>query len=161
MATYVETIVGPGEQVLHVGRVSLLSILPSLFVGAVLVVIAVVLLALSSAEPGVMVPAAGVVAVLGLLTFVAAIIRRNSTELAVTNRRIIAQFGFIGRRTVEMNLTKIESVRVEQSVLGRLFDFGSLIVVGTGSSLDPIPFIAHPIAFRQAIQAATDALPRA
>ena len=161
MATYVETIVGPGEQVLHVGRVSLLSILPSLFVGAVLVVIAVVLLALSSAEPGVMVPAAGVVAVLGLLTFVAAIVRRNSTELAVTNRRIIAKFGFIGRRTVEMNLTKIESVRVEQSVLGRLFDFGSLIVVGTGSSLDPIPFIAHPIAFRQAIQAATDALPRA
>jgi len=161
MASYVETIVGPGEQVLHVGRVSLLSILPSLLVGGVLIAIALGLLVMSSAEPTFMVPAAGVLAVIGLLTFVAAVVRRNSTELAVTNRRIIAKFGFISRRTIEMNLTKIESVRVEQSVLGRLFDFGSLIVVGTGSSLDPIPFIAHPIAFRQAIQTATDALPRA
>jgi uncharacterized membrane protein YdbT with pleckstrin-like domain len=161
MATYVETIVGPGEQVVHVGRVSLLSILPSLFIGAVLVLVALGLLVTSSTQPNVMVPAAGVLAVLGVLTFIAAIIRRNSTELAVTNRRVIAKFGFISRRTIEMNLTKIESVRVEQSVMGRLFDFGSLVIVGTGSSLDPIPFIAHPIAFRQAIQAATDAMPRA
>ena len=45
--------------------------------------------------------------------FLVAIIRRNSTELVVTNRRIIAKFGFISRRTVEMNLSKIESVRVD------------------------------------------------
>jgi uncharacterized membrane protein YdbT with pleckstrin-like domain len=60
-----------------------------------------------------------------------------------------------------MNLAKIESVRVEQSVMGRLFGFGSIIVTGTGSTMDPIRFIADPIAFRQAIQAATDVLPKA
>ena len=129
MAPYVETIVGPCEQVMHVGRVSLLSILPSLFVAAVLMVIALALLVGSSNHPDVMVPAAGVLAVLAILTFLAAIIRRNSTELAVTNRRIIAKFGLISRRTVEMNLSKIESVRVDQSMMGRLFDFGSLVVV--------------------------------
>jgi uncharacterized membrane protein YdbT with pleckstrin-like domain len=161
MASYVETILGPGEQVTHVGRVSLLSILPSLVVGVILVIVALGMLVGSSTRPDFMVPAAGVVALAGVLVFIVAIIRRNSTELAVTNRRVIAKFGFIGRRTIEMNLAKIESVRVEQSVMGRLFDFGSVVVVGTGSSLDPIPFIAHPIAFRQAIQAATDALPRA
>jgi len=160
MASYVETIVGPGEQVMHAGRVSLLSILPSLVVGVILVVVGLGLLIGSSTRPDFMLPAAAIVALAGVLVFVAAVIRRNSTELVVTNRRVIAKFGFIGRRTVEMNLAKIESVRVEQSVMGRLFDFGSVVVVGTGSSLDPIPFIAHPIAFRQAIQAATDALPR-
>ena len=160
MATYVETILGPGERVTHLGRVSLLSILPSLFLGVVLVLLGAGLLVGSSARPEVMVPAAGVAALIGVLVVVAALVRRSSTELAVTNRRVIAKFGFIARRTIEMNLTKIESVRVEQSVLGRVFDFGSVLVVGTGSSLDPIPFIAHPIAFRQAIQAATDALPR-
>ena len=160
MATYVETIVGPGERVTHIGRVSLLSILPSLFLGVLLIGAGAAVLVMSSTRPEVMVPLAGVLAVIGVLVFLAALVRRSSTELAVTNRRIIAKFGFISRSTVEMNLTKIESVRVEQSVMGRLFGYGSLIVVGTGSSLDPIPFIARPIAFRQAIQAATDALPR-
>jgi len=160
MSNYVETILGPGERVIHLGSVSLLSILPSLFLGAVLVLVGVGMLATSSTRPDVMVPAAGVLAVIGALVIVIALVRRSSTELAVTNRRVIAKFGFIARRTIEMNLTKIESVRVEQSVMGRLFGFGSLVVVGTGSSLDPIPYIAQPIAFRQAIQAATDALPR-
>ncbi len=83
---------------------------------------------------------------------------RSSTELAVTDRRIIAKFGFIRRSTVELNLTKIESVRVEQSVAGRIFGYGSIIVTGTGSTMDPIAFIADPIRFRQAVQAATDAI---
>ena len=104
---------------------------------------------------------AGIAAALGVLVIVVALVRRSSTELAVTNRRVIAKFGLIARSTVEMNLAKIESVRVEQTVLGRLFGFGSIIVTGTGSTMDPIRFIADPIAFRQAIQAATDALPKA
>jgi uncharacterized membrane protein YdbT with pleckstrin-like domain len=87
-------------------------------------------------------------------------IRRASTELAVTTRRVIAKFGFISRSTVELNLAKIESVRVEQTVTGRIFNYGSIIVTGTGSTMDPIPFIADPIRFRQAIQSATDTVQR-
>ncbi len=161
MASYVETIVGPGEHVTHVGRVSLLSIASPLVGGAALVAIALGLYVMSSGQSAITAPAAGVLALAGVLVIVIALVRRSSTELAVTNRRVIAKFGFIGRSTVEMNLAKIESVRVEQSVMGRLFGFGSIIVVGTGSTMDPIPFIANPMAFRQAIQASTDALPRA
>ncbi|TMH62955.1 MAG: PH domain-containing protein, partial [Betaproteobacteria bacterium] len=95
-------------------------------------------------------------AVLGLIVILVALIRRNSTELAVTNRRVIAKFGFIKRSTIELNLAKVESIRVEQSVGGRLFGYGSVIVTGTGSTMDPIPYVADPIKFRQAVQSATD-----
>jgi uncharacterized membrane protein YdbT with pleckstrin-like domain len=160
MASYVETILGPGEHIIHIGRVSLLTILSSLLGGTFLIVVAIGLLLLQFGSPDVTHALAGIAAALGVIIIVVALVRRSSTELAVTNRRVIAKFGLIARSTVEMNLTKIESVRVEQSLMGRLFGFGSIIVTGTGSTMDPIPFIADPIAFRQAIQAATDALPK-
>jgi uncharacterized membrane protein YdbT with pleckstrin-like domain len=161
MADYVETIVGPGEHIIHVGRVSLLAILSSLLGGAFLIAVAIGLLVVPVGSPGVTQIVAGTVGAFGVLVIVVALVRRSSTELAVTNRRVIAKFGLIARSTIEMNLTKIESVRVEQTVMGRLFGFGTIIVTGTGSTMDPIRFIADAIAFRQAIQAATDALPRA
>ena len=161
MAGYVETIIGSGEHIVHVGRVSLLAILPSLLGGTFLIIVAIGLLLMQLGSPVVAHAAAGIAAALGVLVIIIALVRRNSTELAVTNRRVIAKFGLIARSTVEMNLAKIESVRVEQTVMGRLFGFGSIIVIGTGSTMDPIQFIADAIAFRQAIQAATDALPKA
>jgi hypothetical protein len=152
VASYVETIVGPGEQVVHVGRVSLWSIASSLIGGVLLILIGI---GLAIAHP-----LGAVVSALGVLVIVVALVRRASTELAVTTHRVIAKFGFISRRTIEINLSKIESVRVEQSVAGRIFNYGSIIVTGTGSTMDPIPFIADPIRFRQAIQSATDTVQR-
>src|SRR5437016_3553326 len=119
MSSYVETIVGPGEQVLYVGRVSLYSILASLVGGTLLIVIGAVL--------AVATPFALAVSVIGLAWLLVGLIRRNATELAVTSHRVIAKFGFISRSTVELNLTKIESIRVEQSVMGRLLGYGSVI----------------------------------
>ncbi|HEY1328760.1 MAG TPA: PH domain-containing protein [Casimicrobiaceae bacterium] len=152
MASYVETIVGPGEEVLYVGKVSLWAIASSLVGGVLLILIGLVL--------AVAHPLGALVCLLGLIVIAVGLIRRASTELAVTTRRVIAKFGFISRSTVEINLAKIESVRVEQSVTGRIFDYGSIIVTGTGSTMDPIPFIADPIRFRQAIQSATDTVQR-
>ena len=154
MASYVETIVGPGEQVLYIGKVSLYSILPSLIGGTLLIVIGGVLTLAAG-------PIALLLSVVGLVWLLAGLIRRNSTELAVTNRRVIAKFGLVRRSTVELNLAKVESIRVEQTVGGRLFGYGSVIVTGTGSTMDPIPYIADPIKFRQAVQSATDAVQRA
>ena len=150
MASYVESIVGSGERILYVGKVSLFAILPAL-IGGTLLIVAGVALALVN-------PFAALLAVAGIVWLVVGLIRRASTELAVTNRRVIAKFGFVRRSTVELNITKVESVRVEQSVLGRLFDYGSVYVTGTGATMDPMPFIAKPIAFRQAVQSATDAV---
>ncbi|HVO90693.1 MAG TPA: PH domain-containing protein [Casimicrobiaceae bacterium] len=154
MASYVEEIVGPGETVTYVGHVSFFAILGSLIGGSVLIVAGAI------AALGGVVPIGAAVAIVGIGWLASGLIRRASTELAVTNRRVIAKFGLIRRSTVEINLSKIESVRVEQSVMGRLLGYGSIIVTGTGSTMDPIPFISRPIEFRQALQAATDQAPR-
>ena len=154
MASYVESIVGEGERVLYIGKVSLFSILPSLVGGGLLV--AVGLVGLVAAGP------LGIVFLaLGVLALAVGFIKRASTELAVTNRRVIAKFGLVRRSTVELNLAKIESVRVEQSVTGRLLGYGSIFVTGTGATMEPIPYISEPIKFRQAVQSATDSLQQA
>jgi uncharacterized membrane protein YdbT with pleckstrin-like domain len=157
MASYVETIVGPGESVRYVGHISMWSILGALVMGIVLIVVGIGL-AVSTTATSLPPPIGIVVAALGLLWIVAALIRRSATELAVTNRRVIAKFGLVSRSTIELNLLKVESVRVEQTVLGRILGYGAVIVVGTGSSIDPIRFIGDPIRFRQALQAAIDDL---
>jgi uncharacterized membrane protein YdbT with pleckstrin-like domain len=94
---------------------------------------------------------------LGLVFLGAAWVRYRSTELAVTSRRVVAKFGFIRRRTIEMNLAKVETVQVEQSVAGRLFDFGSLIISGAGIPQEPIPGISQPMEFRRRLLEAQDA----
>jgi uncharacterized membrane protein YdbT with pleckstrin-like domain len=152
VASYVETIVGPGEDIVYVGKVSLWSAAASLIGGVLLIVIGI---GFAIAHP-----LGAIVSLLGVIVIAVALIRRASTELAVTTRRVIAKFGFISRSTVELNLAKIESVRVEQTITGRIFNYGSIIVTGTGSTMDPIQFIADPIRFRQAIQSATDTVQR-
>ncbi len=87
----------------------------------------------------------------GLFIFlIAAFIKYKSTELAFTNKRVIAKFGFISRRTVEINLAKVESIQVDQSLFGRMFNFGSLIISGAGTPQAPIPRISNPMGFRNA-----------
>lgn len=92
----------------------------------------------------------------GLLLLLIAWIKYKTTELAITNKRVIAKFGFISRRTVEINIGKVESIQVDQSMLGRLFDYGTLLVSGTGSSHAPIPGISKPMEFRKAFMEAQD-----
>jgi len=57
-----------------------------------------------------------------------------SSEFAITNKRVIIKVGLISRKTLEMNLSKIESVNVDQSILGRILRYGTLTVIGTGGT---------------------------
>ena len=66
----------------------------------------------------------------------------------ITNKRVIAKFGFISRRTVEIKLSKVESMQVDQGIFGRMLDYGSLVVSGAGNPQAPIPGISDPIPFR-------------
>ena len=74
-----------------------------------------------------------------------------TTEIAVTDRRIIVKTGFISRKTNEIHMDKVESVEVEQSILGRILDYGDVVVRGTGAGLEPIPMIAAPLELRNHI----------
>ncbi len=90
---------------------------------------------------------------LGLFTLLLgpAIIRWSS-EFVITNRRIIIKTGFIARRTFEMNLSKIESVNVDQSFFGRILGFGSMTIIGTGGTRESFRNIRKPLEFRKAFQ---------
>src|SRR6185312_336245 len=93
---------------------------------------------------------------IGLVFLGIAWVRIHSTELAITNKRVIAKFGFIKRDTVEINLSKVEAVRVEQGFWGRMLNFGTILMSGTGGSIEPIPNIADPLVFRRKFMEATD-----
>lgn len=82
-------------------------------------------------------------------SFIMAIIQKVSTELAVTTKRVIAKIGFIRRNTIELNHSQVESFHINQSILGRIFDFGTIIINGTGGGKTPIPNIDSPLEFRR------------
>ncbi len=134
MASYVSKTLIEGEIILHEATISLWTQTPLLLLGLVLL------------------PVFG----LGLICWVMAYIRFKSTELAVTSKRAVAKFGFISRNTIEMNLSKIETVQVKQDFIGRLFDFGSLVISGAGIPQEPIPGIAKPMEFRRAVMEAQE-----
>jgi uncharacterized membrane protein YdbT with pleckstrin-like domain len=79
-------------------------------------------------------------------------LQRALSEFVITNRRIIIKTGFIARSTFEMNLSKIESVNVDQSVGGRIFNYGSLTIIGTGGTRETFHNISKPLNFRKAFQ---------
>lgn len=73
-----------------------------------------------------------------------------STEFAITNERVIAKFGLIRRQTSEMNHNKVESLNISQGILGRIFNFGTIRIHGTGSGMSAIPHVKEPLSFRRA-----------
>ena len=97
--------------------------------------------------------AAVIFALLALSAGLRAFIRRATTELAVTDHRVIYKSGLLSRHTIEMNRDKVESVDVDQTLLGRIFGYGTVIVRGTGGSLEPIRNIDDPLNFRSHITA--------
>ena len=128
MASYIEGTLTKDEKVIYTGNVCLWSLAPLIALGVLFL------------------PAMG----LGIIFWVAAYIRYKTTELAFTNKRVIAKFGFISRRTVELNINKVETIQVEQGILGRIFNFGTLVISGAGNPQAPIPGIFDPMAFRRA-----------
>jgi len=88
----------------------------------------------------------------GVLALGGAWLRQWASEFAVTNRRVIVKLGFISRRTIEINLSKVESVEVNQDIFGRLFNYGTILVIGTGGTKEPFALINDPLAFRRAVQ---------
>ncbi len=89
----------------------------------------------------------------GILSLIRAWWRRLTTEVTVTENRIVYKRGFIRRHTFEMNMNKVESVHVNQSMFGRIFDYGDILIRGTGSSFEPLHMISRPLEFRNFVTA--------
>ena len=96
---------------------------------------------------------AGMFLLLALSSGLQALVRRATTELAITDQRVIYKTGLMSRHTLEINRAKIDMVDVDQTILGRILGYGTVIVRGSGGGLQPIHHIARPLAFRSYITA--------
>lgn len=146
---YVESVLKPDEQVLAIGRMHWIVYLR----GALLAAVGLILI-LAPAGPGLSTALAIVGAIIllfGLCSLAGAWIEQATTEIAVTTRRVIQKRGLIRRQTGEMNMEKVELVIVDQTILGRLLGYGSIVVRGTGSGIEGLHHIADPIALRSSI----------
>ena len=84
--------------------------------------------------------------------FIAPLVDRSTDEFAITNKRVVIKTGLISRKTVELNLSKIESVNVNQTVLGRIFGFGNITIIGIGGTREVFVNIRKPLEFRKKFQ---------
>ena len=87
-----------------------------------------------------------------LTLFIGPALARWSDEFVVTNKRVIVKTGLISRKTLEMNLNKIESVNVDQSIMGRMLDYGTITIIGTGGTRESFPNIGNAVEFRKRFQ---------
>jgi len=149
---YVDRILEPGEVVRYRTTVSWTVYIPAIL----LALGGVAAPAVSAGHPG-LAHFAGIAGILfamaALITFVPAWFRRWTTEIAVTDRRIVLKRGLIRRHTIEMNMQKVESVDVDQTLAGRLFNYGSVTIRGTGSSLEKLKLIDAPLKLRTKVTA--------
>jgi hypothetical protein len=151
---YVEKILAPGETVLYRAQLHWIvyrAVWWFLIVGAIL---------LSTVEPGTRMSGIALVwlmAIAALSALLSAWVKRATTEIVVTNRRVVVKVGFIRRAVMEMNAGKIESLLVQQSVLGRVFDYGTVVVKGTGAGIEPVRDVAHPLKLRAAVASICEA----
>jgi uncharacterized membrane protein YdbT with pleckstrin-like domain len=95
--------------------------------------------------------AAVICLVISFALFIRGVYEQWITEIAITNRRVIYKKGFISRQTAEMNIDKIESVLVDQPILGRLLNYGTVSIRGAGEGIENLSHIASPLALRSAI----------
>jgi uncharacterized membrane protein YdbT with pleckstrin-like domain len=154
MGRYIDSILQPGEKVLYSTNAHWIFYLPAIvaWIAAVVLLLlsrqttteGIVLLCLSSAA---------IVAIVALYWTVKAWFHRWTTETDVTNMRVVHKTGFINRKTFEMSLDKVESVDVNQSILGRILNYGNVTVRGVGEGTETIDTIASPLDFRNHITA--------
>jgi uncharacterized membrane protein YdbT with pleckstrin-like domain len=145
--SYVENNLMKGEEVVHSTKQHWIIF----FWPMVLVVLGVFFVVAGESSDGIR-GFGAILFLVGLVMIIPAIVSYMTNEFAVTNKRVIIKVGLIKRITLEMNLEKIESIGVDQSIPGRIFNYGTIIVTGTGATKEPFKAIAEPMEFRKAVQ---------
>lgn len=152
MARYIDEILQPGERVLYSTNAHWIFYFPAIL--AWIVAFGLLVLSGQTTANGLVMLcliAAGVVALAALFWTVKGWFHRFTTETDVTNLRVVHKTGFIKRRTFEMALDKVESVDVDQTILGRILNYGDVTIRGVGEGIETIKTIASPLAFRSSI----------
>ena len=154
MGRYIDDILQPGEKLLYSTNLHWVFYLSGL-VGWIVAI--ALLMGSQMVLQGTLVllclAGAGVAALVAFYLSFRAWFKRWTTETDVTSLRVVHKEGFIKRRTFEMSLDKVESVDVNQSILGRILNYGDVTIRGVGEGVEKIKTIASPLAFRNFITA--------
>ena len=148
--SYVESSLVPGERIIYRAHLHWRIFLAS---GLIFLLFAGVAIALVSYDKNQV--AAVVIFLIGTLPLASAYLRYRSSEFAVTDKRVLMKTGLITRHTLETLLNKVENISVEQGLWGRLLDFGTIQVTGTGATKETFGNLSAPLEFRKQVQAAT------
>jgi uncharacterized membrane protein YdbT with pleckstrin-like domain len=167
--SYVENHLIPGETVQYQTKLHWIVMLGHLATAAVFELLAITFLiaSVSSSRGAKVVPSPGVIYwgallffVIGAIFFTIGLLKRNVTEMAVTNKRVIVKTGLTERRTNEILLSRIESVVVDEPAMGRILGYGTVIVRGTGGSPEVFQKIQNPLKFREQVQSQIAGVPK-
>jgi len=142
--SYIENNLLNGEKIIRKAKIHWFIFVP----GATILVLSIMFM---SHAPHDAVGIGFIPLIISLFMLLKAFIDKISIELAVTDKRVIAKWGLVARRTIELYFSKIESLNVDQGVWGRIFNFGKVSVNGTGGIHTPFPFIEQPLAFRRTV----------
>jgi membrane protein YdbS with pleckstrin-like domain len=153
MGRYIDDILQPGEKVLYSTNAHWIFYWPAIAAWIVAVIFLVLSRMVTDTPMLLCLSLAAISAVFALYRMFTAWFHRWTTETDVTNMRVVHKTGFIKRRTFEMSLDKVESVDVNQSIIGRLLNYGNVTVRGVGEGTETINTIASPLDFRNHITA--------
>ena len=138
---YIESNLLPGETVVQRARLHWIVFLKA-------IAVAVVGLAVLVIQPLV----GGIIVGIGLLMALPPWLERTTSEFGVTSKRVIIKVGLVQRRTLELLIRQVEAISVDQSLAGRIFNFGTITLTGTGGVRETFHNIANPLEFRRSIQ---------
>jgi uncharacterized membrane protein YdbT with pleckstrin-like domain len=137
---YVENNLLPNEKILHKAKIHWI-----IYRGAILPIFALFFMLTDYSENRLLMYVVVFFGLVGLLSFLVAIVFVKTTELVVTSKRVIAKFGVLKRKTIELNHSRVESLQVSQSIFERILNSGTILIQGTGGSRTPIPTIKEPL----------------
>jgi uncharacterized membrane protein YdbT with pleckstrin-like domain len=138
---YIEANLLPGETVVQRARLHWIVFLKA-------IVVAVVGMAVLFIQPFI----GAIIVGVGLLMSLPPWLERTTSEFGVTSKRVIIKVGLIQRRTLELLIRQVEAISVDQSLTGRVFNFGTITLTGTGGVRETFHNIANPLEFRRSIQ---------
>lgn len=163
--SYVEKNLMEGEKVAYATRLHWIVLVGPLVLCALFGLPGIALLVASanrsgdpSASPQAMMIAGAALLVIAAVILIRGVLTRNAVQMAVTNKRVIAKVGVVTRRTVDLLLSRVESVGVEESVLGRMLGYGTVVLRGTGGTPESFAKIARPLEFRTQVQRQIDGM---
>jgi uncharacterized membrane protein YdbT with pleckstrin-like domain len=148
--SYVQSVLQPGEQVRHTAKLHWVLYWPGIAF-SIAALVAFFFAQTGDRGSGLWLYLAGVLLIIAMIFLIREWFVWWTTEIAITDRRVISKKGFISRSTVEMHMDKVESVDVEQTILGRILDYGTVTVKGVGTGFEPLTTIAAPLELRNHI----------